>query len=206
LIYLYLGLQLARSVLTQARPSRSRKKRPLTIGNMTRENSFSDEGRSITPELDNDSVHDTAGPNQGQDDPHSIPAANEEQATHPGHPATHRTASDRFRASVRRVIQLNRASTYISSSRGGIGAEPGIDPRRASAQLHYGHIHQNCEIEIIDYSSVRHSYGRMTNAQLVSLLSDPLASRRDSWVKVRWINVGGISWDIVKAIAIRYGL
>ena len=89
--------------------------------------------------------------------------------------------------------------------RRGVGAEPGVDPRRASANLAYGHIRQQCLIEVNDYSTMRTSFGRMTNAEFIRLLDDPSASRREPWVKVRWINVGGISWDVISALALKYG-
>lgn len=87
----------------------------------------------------------------------------------------------------------------------GVGAEPGIDVRRESASLAYGHIKKNCVIEIADYSTVRSSFGKMTNREFVNYLNDPAASERESWVKVRWINIGGVSWDVVRALAIKYG-
>jgi hypothetical protein len=66
------------------------------------------------------------------------------------------------------------------------------DPRRPDADLHGG-IKQDCVIELFDYSAVR---ARMTN--------DPRASKREPWVKVRWTNIGGISWDVIKAVSIKY--
>ena len=113
------------------------------------------------------------------------------------------TPIQRFRTSARKVMHLNKTSSYFSGK--GPGAEPGIDIRKDSALLNYGHIRQNCLIEIADYSGVRSSFGRMTNREFVSFLNDPAASEREHWVKVRWINVGGISWDVVRALALRYG-
>lgn len=113
------------------------------------------------------------------------------------------TPADRFRASVRKVIHLTRTTSAISL--GSIGAEPGIDPRRASAFVNYGHIRQKCTIEVVDYSSVRSSFGRMDNRGFVKFLSDPKACKKESWVKVRWINIGGVSWDVISALAIQFG-
>lgn len=109
----------------------------------------------------------------------------------------------RFRSAVHRVIAVRRASAYLAS--GHIGAEPGIDPRRASANSHYGHIRQQCVIEIVDYSVTKCSVGRMSNHQLVEMLASPEASKREPWARVRWINVGGVSWDVLSALALRYG-
>lgn len=113
------------------------------------------------------------------------------------------TPTQRFRTLVRKVMRLSHTSRCLSGK--GPGAEPGIDIRKDSASLNYGHIRQNCLIEIVDYSSVRSSFGRMTNREFISFLNDPTASERERWVKVRWINVGGISWDVVRALALKYG-
>ena len=113
------------------------------------------------------------------------------------------TPIQRFRMSVRKVMRLTKTSSYLSGK--GPGAEPGIDVHKDSAVLDFGHIRQNCLIEIADYSSVRSSFGRMTNREFISFLEDPAASEREHWVKVRWINVGGISWDVVRALALKYG-
>jgi hypothetical protein len=88
---------------------------------------------------------------------------------------------------------------------GEIGAEPGVDPRRASAELQYGHIQSECAIEITDYSSVSIAVGKMRNMQFIQLMCDDAASERPPWVKVRWINIGGVSWDVIKALSQRYG-
>lgn len=90
-------------------------------------------------------------------------------------------------------------------TRRGAGAEPGVDPRRASADAEYGGIKQQCVIELVDYSAVRTSFGRMTNREFVEYMNDSKASVREPWVKVRWINIGGLSWDVLKALSIKYG-
>lgn len=60
-------------------------------------------------------------------------------------------------------------------------------------------------IEVVDYSAVRSSFGRMNNATFIDMMNDKAASEREPWVKVRWINIGGISWDVLSALAIKYG-
>jgi hypothetical protein len=110
---------------------------------------------------------------------------------------------DRFRASVRKIISLNRTSAIIRS--GGLGAEPGVDPRRHSAFATFGNIRQKCIIDIIDYSSLRCSTGRMTNGEFIEFLRNRKASAPEPWAKVRWINIGGISWDVISALALKYG-
>ena len=127
---------------------------------MPRENSFSDEdGRSLTPDLE---LPEGSAPplspveapraplvvkvEPGWDSKISPPTVlSPESPNVPRRPSFAGVPSaplDRFRASVRKVIRLHRTSTVIAD-RGGIGAEPGIDPRRDSAYLTYGHIRQN---------------------------------------------------------------
>jgi len=113
------------------------------------------------------------------------------------------TPKDRFRAAVRKVIAVHRTSTIAAGGR--LGAEPGVDPRRASAFAVYGHVRQKCVIDVIDYSSIRCSAGRMTNSGFISFLQNDRASAREPWVRVRWINIGGISWDVISALAMKYG-
>ncbi|RPD82705.1 hypothetical protein L226DRAFT_476045 [Lentinus tigrinus ALCF2SS1-7] len=202
---------------------------------MPRENSFSDEGRSLTPDPEEGfassptydgptaerlpapgppSIEQTAAqsePVNVEYKPHHLHLKH----TPPKSPTSHAppqsaqrpvftTPKDRFRATVRKVMAMKRTSSFMS--RRGIGAEPGVDPRRASAFLNYGHIRQQCLIEVNDYSTMRTSFGRMTNAEFIRLLSDPSASRREPWTKVRWINIGGISWDVISALALKYDL
>ena len=121
----------------------------------------------------------------------------------PSNPMSTLTPRQKFQASVRKVIAMHRTSLMMTKNR--IGAEPGVDPRRASAFLTYGHIKQKCLIEVVDYSSVRSSFGRMTNKEFITFVNNDRACEKEPWVKVRWINVGGISWDVISALALRYG-
>ncbi|KZT07236.1 uncharacterized protein LAESUDRAFT_758642 [Laetiporus sulphureus 93-53] len=114
------------------------------------------------------------------------------------------TPKQRSKASVHRPTPMWRAPAMRMGSH--IGAEPGIDPRRASVNVRYGHIRQQCIIELVDYSVDRCSFGRMTNNELVEMLGDEEASKREPWANVRWINVGGLSWEVISALALRYDI
>lgn len=106
---------------------------------MPRENSISDEadGRSLTPDLEFPANHNdlaTPSPDARPKSPHS-------QKAPPSHSPNHVALSpaDRFRVSVRKVIQLHRASSIMITGNT-IGAEPGIDPQKDSANLMWGHV------------------------------------------------------------------
>ena len=47
--------------------------------------------------------------------------------------------ADRFRVTVRKVIQLHRASSMMVTGTS-IGAEPVVDPRKDTAHLMWGHV------------------------------------------------------------------
>lgn len=200
---------------------------------MPRENSFTDsDGRSLTPDLEEailreahrsspDPLTETTASGRSrlaEIDVTSSPALLDRndgslKTRSPPRPnldsilrAANTTPGDRFRSTVRKVMAMNRTASSMMLLRPGVGAEPGIDPRRASANISYGSIKQRCVIEIADYSTLRTSFGRMTNHEFIKMLKDPAASRRDSWVRVRWINVGGISWDVISALALKYGM
>ncbi|KZT56116.1 hypothetical protein CALCODRAFT_436239 [Calocera cornea HHB12733] len=108
---------------------------------------------------------------------------------------------NRLRTTAAKVIQMHRGSTAIQTP----GAEQGVDPRRDSASEHWGHIHQECKIEICDYSSVNVRFTPLTNTRLEEFLNGH-GHDRPPWAKVRWITVGGISWDVVRTLALRYDL
>ncbi|EPQ53988.1 hypothetical protein GLOTRDRAFT_130378 [Gloeophyllum trabeum ATCC 11539] len=116
-----------------------------------------------------------------------------------------RAARERFREVVRKVMLMRRASSMMSGHTL-IGAEPGVDPRSLTAFALYGHVRKECQIEVTDYSKTNRKARRMSNDTFIDWAKDPAASARHSWVKVRWINVSGISWDVMSTLAVKYSL
>lgn len=106
--------------------------------------------------------------------------------------------AQRFRQAVQKVMRAHR--TAVLMERHGAGGEPGVDVRQAGAHDLYGHIKRPCTIDVIDYTSVRATFKSYSNAEF--LQAQPL--ERESWVKVRWIHVNGISWDILSQLALTY--
>jgi len=119
---------------------------------------------------------------------------------------------ERFRSAVHRVIAMRRGASFLGGTiQRGVGAEPGVDPRRASADNMYKHLDKRCAIEIVDYSSIRSERREMNNEEFVDFMGigtgpdgEDNPPARAPWVKVRWINIGGISWDVIKAASLRY--
>lgn len=115
------------------------------------------------------------------------------------------TPIERFRAAGRKVIAMRRGATLLGEVRQ-IGGEPGIDPRRESDNIVYGQIHRECTIEMVDYSAVRCNSRVMTNDEFIHLMDGEETWKPQPWVKCRWINIGGVSWDVIKALSVRYTL
>ncbi|KAJ8084989.1 hypothetical protein PM082_003766 [Marasmius tenuissimus] len=193
---------------------------------MPRENSFSDsDGVSLTPDLsdaeDNDApaaVSPTYSGRQRIPSPVQLATALERTQSNPGRPSNAGSSRvvpvspvrptqrpiDRFRSAARKVMAMRRSTSMMIT--GGVGGEPGVDPRRASADAQFGKVRADCVIQVVDYSSLKYSYGRMTNREFVNLMADPRASKREPWAKVRWINIGGLSWDVMKAVSLKYDI
>ncbi|CAG8582575.1 4060_t:CDS:10 [Funneliformis mosseae] len=103
---------------------------------------------------------------------------------------------ERFKALTKKVIAVQRllSADQIFS----VGQDPGIDPRTVDYDLH-----NKCDIFCSDFNEEKaFNTERLTNESLEAFLQKP----RPSGSKVRWINVDGISWDVIKILAIYYDL
>ena len=83
------------------------------------------------------------------------------------------------------------------------GSEPGLDPAKPDG----GHasmptITAPCEITVVDFSHHEMSMQRFDNDSLVPFLRLP----QPSWSRCRWINVKGLSWDVIQALGQHKGL
>ena len=104
----------------------------------------------------------------------------------------------------RRITRHDTVRNYHSPSRATWeepGAEPGIDTGK-DPEPHYSHLLQECQITIVDYSDDRMSKYELDNEGLVQFLAAP----KEDWVKTRWINVNGLSWDVIKLLGNEYNL
>ncbi|KAI1306570.1 hypothetical protein F5Y03DRAFT_384059 [Xylaria venustula] len=77
------------------------------------------------------------------------------------------------------------------------GAEPGIDPRKPDGgQDMVPNLHAACQITVVDFSRDDLKIHDMNNAELIEFVKQP----QPSWAKCRWINVNGLSWDVIQAL------
>ena len=199
---------------------------------MPRENSFSDdEGRSLTPDPEEevfpaapvatepanhahvsnlDRIKTQSRKSLGSkiskgNLPLASPIAVVQQQPSPW---AHLGPKEKFRAIVRKMVSMHRGTSMLLAGGGRVGAEPGVDPRRPAVDAAYRHIREdNCGIEIVDYSAVRSTTRTMKNSEFINFMNTKTEDElppREPWVKVRWINIGGMDWEVIKAVSIRY--
>ncbi|KAJ6500379.1 magnesium transporter [Mycena sanguinolenta] len=100
-------------------------------------------------------------------------------------------------AVTRRIQPIRRQS--------GIGSEPGINPRDDDK---YSHFSEKCAIQVTDFASEHVLLNTLSNAEFVELMKHdpPKSEQPNEKHSLRWINIGGISWDVLSALALRYDL
>lgn len=77
------------------------------------------------------------------------------------------------------------------------GREPGINLNTLGSSLE-SVLYQECEIVVVDYCKERYCmHGPFDNDSFLSFLDEP----RPEWSKLRWINVNGMSFDIMRKLA-----
>ncbi|KIM47650.1 hypothetical protein M413DRAFT_61489 [Hebeloma cylindrosporum] len=96
-----------------------------------------------------------------------------------------------------------------------VGAEPGVNPRSRTSIAEYSHFKQECVIDVVDYDADDVTFRRVSNAGLIELLNaedeEHLTGESDSATllpprMVRWINIAGIDWSVLSAVALKYNL
>ena len=120
------------------------------------------------------------------------------------------------RISINSVRRRGRANTAMSVYESGAmgrtngwtpGQEPGIDTSDPAPPYSHGNsvgpdsahpdkLNQLCEITVVDYSSDDMKSYILDNGNLEEFLEQPT----EEWSMVRWINVNGLSWDVIRAL------
>ncbi|KAL6890854.1 cora-like magnesium transporter [Trichoderma evansii] len=83
------------------------------------------------------------------------------------------------------------------------GSEPGFDPNLPDG----GHasmpqLSADCDITVVDFSKDNMVKRHFDNESFITFLTMP----KEKWAKCRWINVNGLSWDVIQAIGAHKGL
>jgi Mg2+ and Co2+ transporter CorA len=116
------------------------------------------------------------------------------------------TASMRRRARSNTVNTLYDHGTTGMTSGWSPGQEPGLDTSKPAAEGpntgHLDELHQLCEITIVDYSAEDMKSHMLDNDNLDEFLQQP----SQEWSAVRWINVDGLSWDVIRVLGNHKGL
>ena len=107
------------------------------------------------------------------------------------------TESVRFRKPTR----SNTAKTYRPERRGQDwhpGQEPGIDTSATHPHpLSYApELHEECQITVVDFSEDDVRLQHLDNQSLEEFMN----KGRPVWATCRWINVNGLSWDVIKTL------
>ncbi|KAH7000234.1 hypothetical protein EDB80DRAFT_895529 [Ilyonectria destructans] len=83
------------------------------------------------------------------------------------------------------------------------GSEPGYDPLLPDG----GHasmptLSAPCEISVVDFSHENMVKSHFENEGFINFLETP----KPAWAKCRWININGLSWDVIQAVGNKKGL
>ena len=83
------------------------------------------------------------------------------------------------------------------------GSEPGYDPMLPNG----GHaslpvLSAPCDITVVDWSLDRVVTKHLQNETFIPFMNRP----KEHWAKARWININGLSWDVIQIIGEKKGL
>ncbi|KAF9277363.1 hypothetical protein BGZ88_001193 [Linnemannia elongata] len=130
--------------------------------------------------FNNDTIN--APPSYAMDSPTSPPRVGGKQAL------------NRFRAIAHQAVAARRLSSYALRGQG-------VDVSDMDSV--FGGIEGTVDATVMDMNQTQYTKRQgMTNSQFLAWLQQP----RPEWSTVRWININGMSWDVIKAIAIKYDL
>ncbi|KAG8722814.1 hypothetical protein FRC08_007762 [Ceratobasidium sp. 394] len=110
---------------------------------------------------------------------------------------------DRFRSAVQIVMRMNKTHVALKD------LTPGVEPDLQYINPHelYGHLHQDCKVHVWDYGPTRARPLQFNaNHSFLHWFESKKESQRGLWSKVRWINISGVSWDILEALKQKYDL
>ncbi|TVY84749.1 Cobalt/magnesium transport protein CorA [Lachnellula suecica] len=93
---------------------------------------------------------------------------------------------------------LNSENAYTSRTNWKPGQEPGLDPGSFNDAEHQDIPRANSEITVVDFSEDRITTQHLDNASLLKWVGQQ--NSKSTWAKCRWINVNGLSWDVIQAL------
>lgn len=147
-----------------------------------------------------------ASPSPRQSFHHDLEAQNNNHLPTLQHQPSYRSQSESMRQ--RRPMRTNTVKTYRPERKGVSwqpGAEPGIDTSAIQDEKSFQDgplLHEECEILVVDFSQDHFQMHRLDNEALGTFMKQP----RPDWATCRWINVNGLSWDVIKLLGNDKGL
>lgn len=77
------------------------------------------------------------------------------------------------------------------------GAEPGVDPYKTDGgRASLPKLQTACDITVVDFSQDDLHVSALNNDDLGPFLKEP----QPKWAQCRWINVNGLSWDVIATL------
>ncbi|GAA5902122.1 hypothetical protein JCM5296_006609 [Sporobolomyces johnsonii] len=150
------------------------------------------EGSGKSSDWDERDRHDVAADDPTKADADLLPPP--EVVERPG--TTRRTSSQKLRAASDALAAANIIS--LGGDTDWDSRPPGIDPNLVDIP----ELKAKCIIQAADCSASHVEFSVLTNDTLPGFL----ASARPSFAKVRWLHVNGLSWDVIKPLALHYDL
>ncbi|KAF8930046.1 hypothetical protein BGZ58_008508 [Dissophora ornata] len=100
----------------------------------------------------------------------------------------------RFKKATSQVMAIRRLSTIAMRGQG---------VNASDMDSVFGCIESTVDVTVMDMDTAQYSKREgMNNSDFLQWLDEP----RPPWSKVRWININGMSWDVIKAVSIKYNL
>lgn len=129
------------------------------------------------------------------------PTATENLRKSPSAQSDPEPAIDRSPTMLRRRNRSNTAKSAIDfmplRPHWQAGQEPGLDPSKPNGgRNQLPTFHEECQITVVDFSEDDIYQYEFNNAQIVQFVQ----AKQDPWIKCRWINVNGLSWDVIQAL------
>lgn len=79
----------------------------------------------------------------------------------------------------------------------GPGQEPGLDPAKPNGgRSQIPMLHAATQVTVVDFSEDDMELHDFDNAGIINFIQ----KKQESWIKCRWINVNGLSWDVIQAL------
>jgi Mg2+ and Co2+ transporter CorA len=85
------------------------------------------------------------------------------------------------------------------------GQEPGLDPAKPyGGREEPPSLYTECDITVVDYSEDDMMMRHLDNVSLPNWIAKmekmEQEGQKEDWVMCRWINVNGLSWDVIQAL------